>query len=312
MFVSVTFEAALHALGNPRCALADTVIPERIEEPKHSTYVPGYGWLFTYERALARFLSRWLEPHRWTLFGNDGIVTESLSNAFCHGNRRDARAPIEVYVYIGDLGVAIRVEDRGKGFNVDDVIARVSSHQKGYYHNAGNGMRRMHESADFAVFFDNGGRACNVVYHQQGPEALCHLSSADAVIDADETFAIQLRKSLEQTGGLEQDDVVAAALITGQGDKVVSFHFKERDALDLARYSLSIWERAQEMCRRSHAGPPSIIHVNTTTHELLLIELEDSSACLTLLLSGDANIARVRSMIPQLLATIASCDKPDV
>jgi hypothetical protein len=313
MFVQVTFESALHALGNPRCALADTVMPERIEEPAHSTYVQGYGWLFTYERALARFLSSWLEPHRWTLFGNDGIVTEALSNAFCHGNRRDARAPIEVYVYIGDHGLAIRVEDRGQGFDVDKVIARVANNQKGYFHNAGNGMQRMHESPDFAIFFDNDGRACNIVYHHQGPNALCsvadNVTDKDADSDADEEFAVQLRDSLEQAGGFEIDDIVAAALITGHGDKVMSFHFRERDALDLARYSMSIWECTQEMCRRSSAGPPSIIHVNTTTHELLLIELEDRGSCLALLLSGDANIARVRSVIPQILADMAAYGK---
>ncbi len=68
----------------------------------------GYGWLFWYERKLARFLEPWLKEFRQEIIGEKGIICEALSNAYCHGHRKDPAKVIKVNVLMGEHGLIIQ------------------------------------------------------------------------------------------------------------------------------------------------------------------------------------------------------------
>ncbi len=163
MFVHTTTRAVLDELGEPELICDDQVVPASVEVLDTNPYRPEYGWLHSYERNLARVLDRWLPERRFELFGGQGVLTEALSNAFCHGHRRQRQLAIRVSVWAGRSGLLVQIRDQGPGFAVEPVLAQVESGKRGYFSNAGNGLRRMCVTEWFGVFFEDGGRAFNLV-----------------------------------------------------------------------------------------------------------------------------------------------------
>ncbi len=163
MLLELELDRALIIIKNSRIVRKDTVIPMDFPPVSHTPYRPGYDWLFTYERELARFLETWLKDFRHELIGEKGILSEALSNAFCHGNQRDALIPIEISVYQGDLGIIVKIEDSGEGFNVNELRKKFER-GKDYFHLAGNGFRRMMFSDNLGVFYNLSGNAFHLLY----------------------------------------------------------------------------------------------------------------------------------------------------
>jgi anti-sigma regulatory factor (Ser/Thr protein kinase) len=156
MLLSITPADALELIASPRQILKDRVVPAEFPRILDSPYRIGYDWLHSYERHLAAGLEKWLKPHRYELIGENGILCEALSNAFCHGHGKDPCKPIIVRILLGEKGLIVQVKDTGKGFDAQSVYRRYHS-RKPYYSSAGNGIRLMARSACFGVLHDSTG-----------------------------------------------------------------------------------------------------------------------------------------------------------
>ncbi|MCK4508248.1 MAG: ATP-binding protein [Desulfuromonadales bacterium] len=163
MFLELTFDAALELLNKTELVFDETIVPKTCPRASHCPYLPEYDWLFLFERKLARFLDPWMKEHRPELIGSSGIVSEALSNAYCHGHKRDPSLPISVKVYQGEHGVMVQITDTGKGFNIDTMVSNFLV-KKNYFHNAGNGIKRMFSSKVFGLFYAGRGTSFHLVY----------------------------------------------------------------------------------------------------------------------------------------------------
>jgi hypothetical protein len=175
MLLSINFQKALAYIGSPKLIRRDTVVPADFPECVNSTYRAGYDWLYQYERDMAGLLAPWLKPYRYDLIGEKGILCEALSNAFSHGHGKDPRKTIKVEVYLGERGLLVRMEDSGKGFNVDKVYQSYLK-KKIYYHTAGNGIHLMASSHRFGIFYSPVGATFHLLYLFD--ENLEHLNKA--------------------------------------------------------------------------------------------------------------------------------------
>lgn len=172
MFITCKYPDALSLLGTLEIDSVDTVIPAERRDLGHCPYRPEYAWLFFYERTLARRLDPWLKPYRPQLFGGTGLISEMLSNAFCHGHQREASWPIEVHLAASPKGILLSVLDQGPGFDVQASLQRLKDGKQHAFHNAGNGLRTMAKLPDFWIFFDETGAQANLLYLREGPRPI--------------------------------------------------------------------------------------------------------------------------------------------
>ena len=163
MFVDLTLEQALELLGDARPTLEERIVPALAPPAPNSPYVPEYEWMFAAERGVIRRLQAYLGTYRDHLVGAGGLLSEALSNAYCHAHRRDPALPITIRGLTGRRGVLIRVEDSGPGFDVEGAMRRRAAGRR-YFQVAGSGMRRMAESELFQVFYDPAGSAVNLLH----------------------------------------------------------------------------------------------------------------------------------------------------
>ena len=163
MFLNITFDKALALTGEAKLIFEEIVVPENRPQASHCPYLPGYGWLFLLERQLARFLDPWIKKYRPELIGSSGIISEALSNAYCHGHKRDPSLPITVKVYQGEHGIMLQIKDTGDGFNIDAIVSDFRAN-KNYFYNAGNGIKSMFDSKVFGLFYGDRGTSFHLVY----------------------------------------------------------------------------------------------------------------------------------------------------
>ena len=163
MFIDAEYATILARIEPERPLLDLEIIPGQFPPIPHSPYRPGYDWLFTVERMVARTLEPWLKPFRFELIGDTGVLCEVLANAFCHGHGKRPDLPIAISATLGKKGILLSVSDQGPGFDVDDVLHCAASGRP-YYLIAGNGMQRLAHSANFHVFFDHKGSRCNFLH----------------------------------------------------------------------------------------------------------------------------------------------------
>jgi hypothetical protein len=156
VIASMTLEQALSAIGESEVLLDETVVPASCPVVDHSPYRLEYGWMFWLERRVARALEPSLPRRRAELIGPGGLVSESLANAFLHGNGRDADRPIAIRLLKGRGGVLLRIHDSGRGFDVASKVARLRSGRQ-YFEVAGRGLSAMASSHTFRVFFGDRG-----------------------------------------------------------------------------------------------------------------------------------------------------------
>jgi hypothetical protein len=163
MWLAIDLKGALDYIQLPKLIRNDTIVPEDFPECTDSPYRSGYDWLYRYERSIAGYLEPWLQPYRYELIGEKGILCEALANAFSHGHCKNPKKAISLRVYLGVRGLVVRVSDSGKGFDVNSVIQGYLK-KKVYYHTAGNGVRRMATSKQFGIFYDRSGSAFHMLY----------------------------------------------------------------------------------------------------------------------------------------------------
>ncbi len=163
MFLNLTSDTSLALISEAKLVFDETIIPKTCPCASHSPYLPEYDWLFLFERKLARFLDTWMKEHRPELIGSSGIISEALSNAYCHGHKRDTSLPITVKVYQGKRGIMLQIQDAGNGFNSDTIVSKFLDN-KNYFYNAGNGIKSMFDSKVFGLFYGNSGTSFHLVY----------------------------------------------------------------------------------------------------------------------------------------------------
>ena len=163
MLIQSTFEASLDRIGEHTVLVQETIFPAEVETLSHSPYRPEYAWLFTVERRLGRILDPWLRQYRDRIIGPDGLLSEALSNAYCHGHRRNPTLGIDLRVVVGKFGILVSIVDSGDGFDHRE-IARNVTRKKNYYHNSGRGLYRMLTEECFQVFYTQQGRAFNLLH----------------------------------------------------------------------------------------------------------------------------------------------------
>lgn len=178
MLLDIEPAKAVELIDSARHLYKETIVPAEFPESMHSPYQPEYDWLFIYERRIAAVLKTWLRSHRYDLIGEKGLLCEALSNAFCHGHRKDPHKPIMVRAVVGNQGLVVRIRDCGPGFDVADIYARYKKN-KTYYVTAGNGLRRMAESTDFGIFYDTTGNSFHLIYFF--PESRVSLSNLNSI-----------------------------------------------------------------------------------------------------------------------------------
>jgi anti-sigma regulatory factor (Ser/Thr protein kinase) len=139
------------------------VIPASQAHHPSNVYREEYSWQFAVERRLLRQARQWLEPQRHDLIGSRGLLSEALSNAYAHGNRRDPDLPIQVELVVDTPEYELRVTHSGDGFDVSQVFSRYRSGAH-YYNVGGNGLRKFDESVSFRVYFDVTGRTVHLWY----------------------------------------------------------------------------------------------------------------------------------------------------
>jgi hypothetical protein len=143
----------------------DKIVPSAVELLPNNLYTPAYAWMFSYEKRLKYRIEDVLQrpvpvATERLLFGADGVLSEALSNAFAHGHRRLPDLPITLSCNVGRQGLALRVEDRGSGFDVAQVVTGLGG--SGCYSFAGNGLRALHDNESVLASYSNGGRALSL------------------------------------------------------------------------------------------------------------------------------------------------------
>jgi hypothetical protein len=158
----------------------EEVVPNQVTLLPHNRYAPAYAWMFSYEKRLKyrieELLGQRLREAEPRLFGADGVLSEALSNAFVHGHGRDPDVPILVATAVGRGGLAFSVRDRGPGFDVGPVLARLRS-GGGHFRLAGNGLRTLDTTAGVRACFADGGRVLELAF-DLGLHPCCRLKDA--------------------------------------------------------------------------------------------------------------------------------------
>lgn len=161
------FSAFRDRLGPLRAEWTDRVVPNEVELLPDSRYAPVYAWMYSYEKGLKRrvesALGRPLGAREKDLFGSDGVVSEGLSNAFVHGQRRDPKAPIVVRTAVSRRGLAFSIRDRGPGFECRSALRQAARQGSEFYHFAGNGLRALLACRDLSFSYTDGGRCLNLL-----------------------------------------------------------------------------------------------------------------------------------------------------
>ncbi len=139
----------------------DVVIPRDVEIMPNFGYTPDYAWMYSYEKRLKYRIEaccrRRLGSLERLLFGEDGVFSEALSNAFVHGNRRRTDLPIEIVTVVGKRGLAFSIGDSGDGFDFEATLEAVARGLV-YFKCAGNGLRALHNREDIVASYAGNGR----------------------------------------------------------------------------------------------------------------------------------------------------------
>jgi hypothetical protein len=162
--------------------LRETVVPNALPPHPCNTYREEYSWQYGYERRLFRKVRQWLEPQRHELIGARGLLSEALSNAYAHGNRRNPELSIIVELVVNTPDYELRVAHSGEGFDVNTVLTRFRNRQH-YYNVGGNGLRKFEDSRSFCVYFDRTGQTVHLWYSRKLTNG--DLPSTETIDDAE-------------------------------------------------------------------------------------------------------------------------------
>ncbi len=163
MLLNLDVDQASDFIESPEVILEDQVIPGHFRPCPDSPYGRGYDWLYRYELKIATFLVPKLKTSPEDLIGEKSILHQALRNAFCHAHRRDPLLPISIQVLLGSQGLIIRVNDCGKGFNVQKVYKHYRKKRR-YLSSVGNGIRLMAASSRYGAFYNQKGTAFHLLY----------------------------------------------------------------------------------------------------------------------------------------------------
>ncbi|NNG01049.1 MAG: hypothetical protein HKM93_16790 [Desulfobacteraceae bacterium] len=287
----------------------DTIVPAECPPMENSPYRAGYDWLFRYERKLARFLDPWLGEFRHELIGVNGILCEALSNAFCHGHRKDPTLAIHLNVYLGTKGLVLEVIDTGKGFNVQRVVDACEK-GKAYYHVAGNGLRSMMASDNFAVFFNHTGTACHIVRLHNADYGCIKRISHQRPLNVS---GIHTSANGNHTRNTGEGSITAdgnpplswanAGILAGINGRVISFYgIRPKAANRIAGFCIELVQQAIALSRTLETGDPEQLWIETDSQYMLVSYPADTDRIIIALLDENANPVHARFHLPEIIA----------
>lgn len=314
MLLNASLNNILDKLDYTRVIRQDKIIPNKWPPVMNSPYRPGYEWLFGYERKLAKFLEPWLKKFRYELIGENGVLSEALSNAYCHGNRKNSKLDIRVVVYLADQGLMIRIRDCGDGFDVQKTFRNLSR-GKHYYHLAGNGLRLMMESEKFGIFFDEGGAAFYFLYlfsedfssfkcilGCDGERGKTRYSTSTRPSENDELNLRMFTAFLPDT----IDWVESCMLVDERGSYVAACNIEEGRMLELFSICKDLCSRVDQFDSSLAIGDAEHLTVFSEDEAIFLKYYHESERLLVVILPQDANPVLTRMHYPRLVSHLSS------
>lgn len=169
---NITFADLCEHIGPISVEWQGQVVPAEVEPLPHSAYSPEYSWMYAFEKRTKYHLEERLQSPlgklEKRLFGADGVFSESLSNAFVHGHRRDPTRPITVRWSASPSGLVFSVQDTGPGFDISETVRRVQA--GGAYANyGGNGLKALEQADKVTACFADRGRRVMVCIQAEQP-----------------------------------------------------------------------------------------------------------------------------------------------
>lgn len=309
MLTDITFLAAFELITCGRLVLEETLIPADCPPMSNSPYRPGYDWLFYYERKLARVLDKWLQAYRLQLIGENGIISEALSNAFYHGHQKDPRKPIQIKLFVGTNGLMLKIADQGRGFDVPQVLGLLQQ-QKNYYHAAGNGLRVMAASPHFAAFFDDGGTSFQLLYLTPHDYAsVLNLSVIPPLRTKPRKTSgpVNIKRQPDGTASKGLHQWAQGAILVGPDLQIIAYYGLNRSVLaDIVAVCFDVYSAALSMCQQVDIGFPKNVWVNSDRTTFVIKKFpQTADQWLIIRLSGNANPAQATLYLPQLYQSLA-------
>lgn len=304
MLLDLSEERALRLIGRSEVLLEEDLVPARYPTAPNSPYRRGYDWLYHVERKLIRLLRPWLADHRMALFGEHGLISEGLSNAFCHGHGRNPQSPIHLMIRLGEAGILVRIHDTGQGFHVRRTLKRFHD-GKAYFSVAGNGIQRMAESQDFGVFFNASGNVFSLMYLfadglAKQPAAILPVMefSAPEKPYPRPTAPVSRRRPTDL-----KPWVRGAALRTAKGD-VHRVDLGRELAEALLQVGTHLLRLSRELTQgHLNAGLPEMIHIQTPRSGLLFSRV--SGIEIAAWLNQDTNPTMAGKLLRDLVASLS-------
>jgi hypothetical protein len=303
MLLELTVARALQLIGPSEILMAEDLVPARFPLAPNSPYRHGYDWLYHVERRLIHELKPWLAAHRLVLIGEHGLLSEGLSNAFCHGHGRDPQRPIHMTIRVGEAGVLVEIRDTGPGFTVRRTLQRFHA-GKAYYSVAGNGMQRMAESQDFGVFFNSSGNAFHLLHLFAGD--LVEQVAAGASTGFAETPSGHDSRPPAPESHMPPPDLnlwIRGAVLRAPGRAVHRVSIGPELADALLRMGSHLLRLSEEMMQAHlKAGLPEMIHIQTPQAGLLFCR--KSGTEIAVWLNPDTNPTMAGRLIKDYLTSI--------
>lgn len=303
MLLDLTAERALQLIGPSEVLMDEDIVPARYPTAPNSPYRRGYDWLYHVERKLIRLLKPWLGDHRLVLLGEHGLLSEGLSNAFCHGHGRNPQSPIHLTIRLGEEGILVEIRDTGHGFDVRRTLKRFHA-GKAYFSVAGNGIQRMAESQGFGVFFNTHGNAFYLMHLFAGG-LVKQAASCLPVVDFPNPSGSYPRPTGPESRRRPTDlkPWIRGAVLRMANGGIHRVDLGRELADALLRMGSHLLRLSQELTQgHLNAGPPEMIHIQTPQAGLLFSRVDGTEIAAWLNQDTNPTMAGklLRDLVPPL------------
>jgi len=128
---------------------------EAVNKLNHSTYKSRQEDIKHASAEIIDFIKKFNpETHTDILFDIKLCIEEAVRNAIIHGNKSREEQPVDIYYYIDDNRIVIKVADKGAGFKVSDIPD--PTQEENLYKESGRGVYIMHKLMDRVEYSGKG------------------------------------------------------------------------------------------------------------------------------------------------------------
>jgi hypothetical protein len=305
MFVDLTFEKALPLIGSGKEVFSEIVIPKDFPKAENSNYLPEYDWLYTFGRTFGRVLDKWVRKHRFELIGARGLISEALSNAYCHAHKRDTTKPIFVKIFEGPDGILLNIVDSGKGFDYRAVVGKILKGKK-HFNIAGNGLKRAFESERFGIFYNDQGNAFNLIYlFEQASSCISSFEfQAESTNKRDKKSAENSDDSkitvCEADPSQYSEDILAVLIYNSISKELKTNLSSEEQALELISLIEDINSDSEALALAAKAGLPVELFTISHAENLQIIFKSYSDSILVVVLKEGTEGITVKYILDEI------------